>query len=215
MLIHFFEPDTGDFLRSVEMPTVRDRIGTVLTPAGGTLAAPPLTTVGFRPRWADGEWVILPDHRGEVWYAPEGRPVSIHKLGDPADDGLVSNPPPEMLARAKDAACTAIDVAAEAARLRVMTPGAGQAMEYARALDQAKGVLAADEPSPADFPLVAAADASASDLIEGARAIVVGAERTDAALAVIRTRRLAGKTAVRAATTLPEIHAAGAAVVFA
>lgn len=42
-----------------------------------------------------GEWVIVPDHRGETWYAENGESVTIDTLGDPSEQGLLKEKPPE------------------------------------------------------------------------------------------------------------------------
>ncbi|KRE07472.1 hypothetical protein ASE63_22495 [Bosea sp. Root381] len=49
-----------------------------------------------------------------------------------------------------------IDKEAERQRLHWITPGAGQAMTYARKVEEAKAVLAAADPVPADYPMLAA-----------------------------------------------------------
>jgi len=36
----------------------------------------------------DGNWTVVPDHRGELWLDGEGGRVKIVDLGDPADLGL-------------------------------------------------------------------------------------------------------------------------------
>lgn len=37
---------------------------------------------------AEGEWTIVPDHRGEFWRNGEGERIRIAEFGDPADLGL-------------------------------------------------------------------------------------------------------------------------------
>ncbi len=67
-------------------------------------------------------------------------------------DGVLVDPPApppltgDALAALKAALCAAIDAEAERQRLRFITPGAGQAMTYARKLEEAK--TATIDPSP-------------------------------------------------------------------
>ncbi|SHI80581.1 hypothetical protein SAMN02745911_1226 [Aureimonas altamirensis DSM 21988] len=58
--------------------------------------------------------------------------------------------------RRKAALSQAIDDRAEAERLRWITPGAGQAMTYARKVEEAKAVQSATSPKAADYPMLAA-----------------------------------------------------------
>lgn len=61
---------------------------------------PPETAQGETPVWRDDEWVVVPDHRGEIWYQLNGLPVHITEPGDPADLGLVPvmpEPLPEII----------------------------------------------------------------------------------------------------------------------
>ncbi|UXM94632.1 hypothetical protein N5853_11065 [Bartonella sp. HY329] len=71
-------------------------------PAFCTLIAPPETgknqTAVFNrtpDNMMHGEWVIVPDHRGETWYTESGESVTIKELGDPTIDGLLQEKPPE------------------------------------------------------------------------------------------------------------------------
>ena len=39
------------------------------------------------------DWTLVPDHRGERWFQPDGAEVVITRLGDPSLDGLFTTPP--------------------------------------------------------------------------------------------------------------------------
>ncbi|ACA18488.1 hypothetical protein M446_4131 [Methylobacterium sp. 4-46] len=111
--------------------------------------------------------------------------------------------------RAKLAAL--VDAKAEALRLALVTPGAGQAMEYQETLAQARAALAmSGTPVPGDYPLLAATvgldvdpqtGAPASDVKGVARAVVAAAAAWIAAAAAIRGARLTAKAAIAAAAT--------------
>lgn len=62
---------------------------------------PPHATLVEAPYVDEGEaavflektqtWVIVSDHRGEVWIDYAGRPVAVDRLGDPASWGMFPN----------------------------------------------------------------------------------------------------------------------------
>lgn len=110
-----------------------------------------------------------------------------------------------------------VDAEAEAVRLRFVTPGAGQAMEYQEAIAQAQAYVL----DPAgSYPMVQSdVDAGTIDprtglavatLAEAADLIIWMFAQWQIAGAAIRTARLAAKTAIGAATTLPDLLAAAA-----
>jgi len=132
------------------------------------------------------------------------------------------------LATLKARAIAAIDAAAEAARRRWITPGAGQALEYQQTEREAQAYAAAGYPVPfdaADYPFVhaemqAQADAgllsleTQGDIDAAARAatdqILAEAEAWRAAGAEIKRLRRAAKMRVKAATTAADVIAAQA-----
>ena len=68
--------------------------GHYLDPAFSCREKPPITLDGFvAVRKADG-WVIVPDHRGERWFKPDGSFITISELGEKAIDGLTKESPP-------------------------------------------------------------------------------------------------------------------------
>jgi len=136
-----------------------------------------------------------------------------------AHDQLMPKLPPLTLESRKAQAYVSIDVAAEAARLTWITDGAGQAMEYREAQDEATRFLSAPEGSqdPDDYPFLVAE--------QQAFAIGQGVQQTLAEIATtihyeylawrhigstIRFLRREAKMRVELATSIAEIEAAEA-----
>jgi len=109
--------------------------------------------------------------------------------------------PAQPLADAIVDAVAAIDAAAEAARLTHITPGAGQAMTYARKANEAEAALAAgDDANAADYPLVAArSEVQAVPLLVAAQQIADRAAAWAQIGAAIERARESGKAAAQAA----------------
>lgn len=76
---------SGEFICPLEMdlsPLDEDEV--YLQPAHTTLTPPPENVPeGEWACWRENKWVVLPDHRGEVWFDKEGGAVLIQKAGDP------------------------------------------------------------------------------------------------------------------------------------
>jgi len=119
------------------------------------------------------------------------------------------------LADAKAAALARVDAEAEAARLRFITAGAGQALEYQATEAQARAYLAAAAPVLADYPFLAA-EVQAVDIATGtapaasavAAEIVAQADAWGAVGSAIKALRRAAKLRIEAATTHAEVRAA-------
>ncbi len=58
-------------------------------PRDSTLVEPPIAHEGEAAVWLDtrGHWVIVADHRGEIWWLA-GMPQVVTHLGDPAEWGM-------------------------------------------------------------------------------------------------------------------------------
>lgn len=128
------------------------------------------------------------------------------------------------LAAAKAAALAQVDEEAELTRLCFLTPGAGQAMEYAAAEADARAYIEAfkrartleSTPVSADYPFLHATLESERDARGGvapdpltmAGRIASGADKARGALAEIRRLRLAAKAKVTSAQSHAEIRAA-------
>lgn len=166
---------------------------------------------------------------------PDGKGASILSwdkavLGDvvPADADLAAvlalpDPLPPLQAKLK----AQVDVAAEALRLTLITPGSGQAMEYQEAYAEAVQVDATLKANasatfdPAAFPMLSASIGFDADPTTGqptvdvpgeARAVLAAYDAYQKAGAAIRAARLKGKAAIDAATTPDAAQAAFAAV---
>ncbi len=127
-----------------------------------------------------------------------------------------------VLAAAQGALCVAVDAQAEKLRIVVLTPGAGQAMEYGELKAEAQAALAATAAAtPALYPMLAASvgididpstNAVATDVLGVARAVMVQSAAWTALGAAIRKARVTGKAAIAAASDLASAKAAFAAI---
>lgn len=116
-----------------------------------------------------------------------------------------------VLFGARQRAMEAIDEAAEATRLRYITPGAGQAMVY-----QTKGAEASDllAGGAGPHPLLEAEAIATGVTVEELAASVVAMMRDWTSIAaIIEARRLAGKASVRNAVSIDLIQAAADATI--
>ncbi|PZR94181.1 MAG: hypothetical protein DI537_08815 [Stutzerimonas stutzeri] len=106
-------------------------------------------------------------------------------------------PAPVTLEAVKRHLKAAIDAQAEVQRLRWITPGSGQAMTYARKVEEAKAVQSAAEPDPADYPLLAASIGIDGDDVEAVAVTVLAMDAAWAQIGVaIEAARLGAKKAV-------------------
>ena len=113
------------------------------------------------------------------------------------------------LVERKRLASTQIDEAAEAARLRYITGGSGQAMTYQQKAAEAAAALAATDPDPADYPLIVAEiGITAPTLLEVATVIDGAYQQWRVVGAAIEALRLGGKAAVAAAMTVEDVQVA-------
>lgn len=113
---------------------------------------------------------------------------------------------------ARDAAKLRIDAAAEAIRLRYITPGSGQAMAYLQKHKEAVAFLADEQIEEAEIPaIVAEVGITGTTKYEVAQVIVNMEAIWRQASAQIDSARLAAKNAVSAAATQQDIEAAEAA----
>ena len=119
---------------------------------------------------------------------------------------------PEELVAAKAAAAAEVDAAAEAARLRFITPGAGQSLEYAATEAEARAFVAANGAGdPDDWPWINAerlAAGGAATMAQVAQQVLALADAWRATGAEIKRVRRAAKLQVEAATTIAAVRAA-------
>jgi len=112
-------------------------------------------------------------------------------------------PEGRVLVAVRTALTFEIDNEAERQRQRWITPGAGQAMTYARKVEEAKAVQLAVEPDPADFPMLAASIGIDGDDIEAVAATVLAMDAAWAQTgAAIEAARLRAKRDIGEATTI-------------
>lgn len=122
---------------------------------------------------------------------------------------------PVSLAALKAAVMAGIDEAAELARLKYITPGAGQAMTYTEKAAQARQCLAATDPLEADYPLLAAEiGITAATLVEVAGVVAAAHSAWIGIGALIEGARLQAKAAIDAAEDIAAVHAAAGNVVW-
>ena len=117
-----------------------------------------------------------------------------------------------------------VDAEAEAMRARVVTPGAGQALEYQEAQAQAEAALALPKtkpPAAGDFPMLDATvgidvdpttGQPATDVLGVARSVQAAYGAWRGLGAEIRKARLAGKAAIDAAASIEAATAAVSAI---
>ncbi len=137
-----------------------------------------------------------PAHPGQVWQA--GAWVC----------------PPAVLAERKLAAQAEVDRQAEAARLRFLTPGAGQAMEYQRTAEEAEAAIAGGAADFVGYPMLAAerdaavaAGAPSPGVQDVAATVIAERDAWVAAGALIKTTRRAAKLQIAAAADAAAIDA--------
>ena len=141
------------------------------------------------PAWSPGEGYLLVAHET----ASVGWAFEAGVLTPPAPAGV-------DLEALKQSLKAEIDEAAERERLKYITPGAGQAMEYQQAAAEANALLAAFDadpahvPDPANFPMLAASIGIDGDtLVEVAGAVSTMHQQWQAVGSAIRAARLSAK----------------------
>lgn len=119
------------------------------------------------------------------------------------------------LAALKEQLMACVDAGAEAARLRFITPGAGQALEYQATEREARAWLSAEAPQIDDYPFlkaevlaVQAATGMTPDPTAVAADVVSQADAWQAVGSEIKRLRRAAKLAIEAAVDAPAARAA-------
>ncbi|MGC4411283.1 hypothetical protein [Rhizobium sp. ST-5] len=108
-----------------------------------------------------------------------------------------------------------VDAEAEAHRHRYITPGAGQAMTYARKAEEARLCLSAVDPNPEDYPLLAAEIGITASTLVGVAQVVATANAQWLQIgAAIEAARLSTKQSIVNAETVEAAKAAANAVVW-
>jgi hypothetical protein len=158
---------------------------------------------------ADEEWQTLLtgiNQLGLVINMVGGVPTLVPKPAPPALIGA-------DLERLRTDLKARIDVDAERQRLRYITGGSGQAMTYARKVEQARAAIADAEPTPESYPLLAASIGIDGATVIDVANVVIGMNAAWEVIgSAIEQVRLSGKATVDAATDEASVRAAFAAV---
>ncbi|KVD05128.1 phage tail protein [Burkholderia ubonensis] len=170
MLIHHYNPSTGEYLSSSQPDPDPRNDERWLIPSSATVDMPPPRTPTSWPFYRDGAWFLLPDYRGRVCYRTDnGEPVEIAIAGKtPNDIGLTTEPrpsprhawingawtvPPELIEREKrDAAMAEFNRLMGVAR----SENAGKADAYSAGLLNDEGIYYFKAWSAYQMALVAA-----------------------------------------------------------
>lgn len=142
-----------------------------------------------------------------------GTLIAVHNLPQPgASEEIAANDAEVLalsLAGSKAAALTRIDAIAESLRLRLITPGDGQALVYKAKAEEAERFLASPPASPqaSDWPFLASQRAvDGGTYAQAAQTIVDTRDQWIAVAASIETARLGGKRDVAEAETPQEVR---------
>lgn len=92
-LIYSYEPGSGAFTNVTYADPSPLEPGVWLYAAHTTTERPPDYAEKQIPQWSGSAWQVIPDHRGETWFMPDGTPYFIDRIGDPAIAGLTSTQP--------------------------------------------------------------------------------------------------------------------------
>ena len=133
---------------------------------------------------------------------PASSEISIGMTWNGAEFGPCPSTEAIDLVALKSRLKAAIDASAEAERLRYITAGAGQAMTYARKVEQARAAQADADPQPGDYPLLdASVGIDGADILAVAATIVAMDAAWEQIGAGIEAARLNGKHAIDLAET--------------
>lgn len=205
--IYFYGRKTLEFLgvgKADTNPAVDDGW---LIPACATRTPPPLPIPENKAAAydaTDDSWLLVDDYRGiEYWLADRSH-YKIDALGEkPPADALFEEPsePEKPVAERKADLCKKIDLAADEARKRFVSPGDLIEKEYEVALQQAKDWLDAGMPDPVPSAVQSGMAASNNTLTaeQAAQQILDMAAAWEGVLMATREVRLTGKAAVNAA----------------
>lgn len=160
----------------------------------------------------------VPDHKRAAWRPIEGDQPEVDYRTHTIEGPVYQIEPtrvlrvwtvtPRDLATVKAEAKARIDLEAEQSRLRYITAGAGQALEYNEAAEEA--VRYAATSGAGAYPMLqASVDAGEAPDLATAAALITGRENAWATIgANIRRLRLTAKRGIEAATTVEQVQAA-------
>jgi len=146
-------------------------------------------------------------------YICEG--VAEEALPDDSPEIVAFLNPQSSLEGVKSKLKADVDASAEAARLKYITPGAGQAMTYQQKTEEARRYIATESPALSDFPMISAEVGITADTPAGVCAVILDAyaqwQQLGAAFEAIR---LGAKKAIDAAETVADAQAVADALVW-
>jgi len=226
MLVYHYSKNTFAFLGSEEGIPDQAEPGVTLVPAQATLIVPPITSDSEIAIFDESTetWSVQSNFLGRVGYdKTTGDDAIIKTAGDLPSNITLLAPATEVdvwdevnsrwetpLVEVKELYNRDIDKAAENARGRYITKGAGQAATYQEKANEATNFVAAGYPTDLTDYLFIQAEVAATGktaklavddiLAQRAAWVVVGAQ--------IEEVRIGGKVAVKAATDLTDIESA-------
>ncbi|MGV0818852.1 DUF4376 domain-containing protein [Martelella sp. AMO21009] len=119
MDIYHFSAVTGEYLGHGQADADPLEEGRFLVPANAATVAPPAAGPQQASVFANGQWSLVADYRGQEWFDADGNAVEVKDLGDPADLGLLAEKPADQTPSTSD------DLAAYARDLSWRTRVAG------------------------------------------------------------------------------------------
>lgn len=227
MKLHLYDAQ-GVFLGSQEArlsparPQNPDGSPNYLFPANTTAMQPPVLLAGQAAVWDGQAWRVAEDHRGATVYATASGQAQVLQAVGPVPEGYTLTPPssrydawdaasaswqPDMV-RVQAQAEAFIDSQADALLAPYMTLTPGRAMTYLAKEAQATAFLAAENPDPAAYPLIAGEVGITADTPKAVAETILAMSRAWHAMgAAIESVRLTAKKKTREATTAGEVQA--------
>lgn len=89
-----YDESTGEFRAEITLRESPLEPGTYLLPAFAALTPPPVVGAQQAAVWRNGAWALVPDHRGETYWAGRGQPVRITELEALPDPAWFTEEPP-------------------------------------------------------------------------------------------------------------------------
>lgn len=152
--------------------------------------------------FADGEFYLNFSKESPLW-------LEVEKWISEGNEIEPYSPPASTLEELRTAAALRIDTDAEAARLRYITGGSGQAMTYQQKAQEAAAAILDPAPDPDTYPLLKAEIGITAPTLAEVAAVVNDAYQAWRVVgAAIEALRLGGKAAVAAASTPEAIQSA-------
>lgn len=191
-----------------------------LRPEGTTDVPPPVLAEGQAAVFDGQAWQVVADYRGAVLYDTATKQAFTVRTVGPIPQGYTQAPPPgrhyiwdgtawqpDMTAIRAEAEA-AIDAQADAQLAPFISLTPGRAMTYQAKQAQAEAFLAATDPDPADYPLIAGEVGITAETAQGVAEVVLAMSRSWHAMgAAIESVRLAAKKQVREAAKPEAVQA--------